>query len=162
MVPLAAPPVAELPGVVGERVDDPRVGEERERPVHGREPEAFAAGAQPGVELLRGHVVAFANELRGHGEPPRRGPQAVPAKRFLDVVDRDGHRRGSVVTLMRTILMTTLSTDWVDYAVHFGVDVCGSLGTLYAQRFCRHLWHQFLIWLGLAVLVTVTTVNLVG
>ena len=55
-----------------------------------------------------------------------------------------------------------LSSDWVDYAVHFAVDVCGTLVTLYAQRYCHHLWHQFLIWLGLSVLVTVTTVNLVG
>ena len=55
-----------------------------------------------------------------------------------------------------------LSTDWTDYGVHFCVDVLGSLGTLYAQRFCRHRWHQFLIWLALAVLVTATTVNVVG
>lgn len=59
-------------------------------------------------------------------------------------------------------LALALSTDWLDYGVHFLVDVLGSLGTLYAQRFCRHRWHQFLVWLGLAILVTVTTVNLVG
>lgn len=55
-----------------------------------------------------------------------------------------------------------LSSDWIDYSVHFGVDVAGSLAVLYAQRFCHHLRHQLLIWLGLSVLVTVTTVNLVG
>lgn len=58
--------------------------------------------------------------------------------------------------------MLALSTNAVDYAVHFGVDVMGTLATLYAQRFCRHRWHQFLIWFGLSVLVTVSTVNLVG
>ena len=58
--------------------------------------------------------------------------------------------------------MLTLSRDWVDYAVHFGVDVCGTLATLYALRYCHHVWHQFLIWFGLSVLVTVVTVNLVG
>ena len=55
-----------------------------------------------------------------------------------------------------------LSTDWYDYLVHFGVDVAGTLATLYAQRFCRHRHHQFLLWFALSVLVTVTTVNLVG
>ena len=38
----------------------------------------------------------------------------------------------------------------------------GTLTTLYAQRFCKHRIHQFLVWLGLSVLVTVSTVNLVG
>jgi hypothetical protein len=42
------------------------------------------------------------------------------------------------------------------------VDVAGAVGTLYAQRFCSHRWHQFLVWLALAAFVTVTTVNLVG
>jgi hypothetical protein len=55
-----------------------------------------------------------------------------------------------------------LSSDWVDYAVHFGVDVAGTLATLYAQRFCHHRHHQVLLWFALSVLVTVTTVNLVG
>jgi hypothetical protein len=58
--------------------------------------------------------------------------------------------------------MLTVSTDWVDYAAHFTVDVLGTLATLYAQRFCKHLTHQVLLWFGLSVLVTVTTVNLVG
>ena len=61
-----------------------------------------------------------------------------------------------------TPVALALSSDWVDYLVHFGVDVAGALGTLYAQRFCSHRWHQFLVWLALALLVTVTTVNLVG
>lgn len=60
------------------------------------------------------------------------------------------------------VLAWELSRDWVDYAVHFGVDVAGTLATLYAQRFCHHLWHQVLIWAGLSIVVTVTTVNLVG
>jgi hypothetical protein len=54
------------------------------------------------------------------------------------------------------------STDWVDYSVHFGIDVLATLATLYAQRFCRHPRHQFLVWLALSVVVTFSTVNLVG
>ncbi len=55
-----------------------------------------------------------------------------------------------------------VSGEWVDYAVHFGVDVLGTLATLYAQRFCHHRWHQFLVWFALSALVTFSTVNLVG
>ncbi|MBA3301404.1 MAG: hypothetical protein H0T15_05995 [Thermoleophilaceae bacterium] len=54
------------------------------------------------------------------------------------------------------------STDWLDYVVHFGLDVAGTLATLYAQNFCKHRWHQVTIWLALSLLITVTTVNLVG
>jgi hypothetical protein len=60
------------------------------------------------------------------------------------------------------LLALQLHAGWVDYVLHFGLDVCGTLATLYAQRFCQHRWHQFLVWFGLSVLVTVTTVNLVG
>jgi hypothetical protein len=66
---------------------------------------------------------------------------------------------------MRIILALNahdFSSDWVDYLVHFQIDVLGTLATLYAQRFCKHRIHQVLIWFGLSVLVTVTTVNLVG
>ena len=66
---------------------------------------------------------------------------------------------------MRIVLMLdvhNLSSDWVDYVVHFGIDVLGTLATLYAQRFCHHLHHQILLWFALSVLVTVTTVNVVG
>ena len=61
-----------------------------------------------------------------------------------------------------TALVAQLSTDWPDYAAHFTVDVLGSIATLYAQRYCRHRHHQVLVWLALSILVTVTTVNLVG
>ncbi len=60
------------------------------------------------------------------------------------------------------VLAVELSRDWADYALHFLIDVLGTIATLYAQRFCTHRWHQFLVWLALAVLITVTTVNLVG
>ena len=64
--------------------------------------------------------------------------------------------------VLNMLFALELSTDWVDYAVHFGVDVAGTLATLWAQRFCKHRHHQILLWFALSVLVTVTTVNLVG
>jgi hypothetical protein len=66
---------------------------------------------------------------------------------------------------MRIILALQIhdfSKDWVDYVAHFAIDVLGTLATLYAQRFCHHRVHQFLVWFGLSILVTVSTVNLVG
>ena len=44
VVLVAAEPVAELPGMVGERVDHALFGEDRERPVHGREGDVMAPG----------------------------------------------------------------------------------------------------------------------
>ena len=64
--------------------------------------------------------------------------------------------------MLLVLSKNSFSSDWVDYVVHFGIDVLGTLATLYAQRYCKHRIHQFLIWFGLSVLVTVATVNLVG
>jgi RsiW-degrading membrane proteinase PrsW (M82 family) len=58
--------------------------------------------------------------------------------------------------------MATISTDWFGYASHFLIDVMATAATLYAQRFCQHRWHQVLVWLGLSLVVTFTTVNLIG
>lgn len=64
--------------------------------------------------------------------------------------------------MMTPPLAEFLSTDWVDYGLHFAIDVLASLATLYAQRFCNHRWHQISIWLALSLVVTFSTVNLVG
>ncbi len=55
-----------------------------------------------------------------------------------------------------------LSADWFAYGAHFGIDVLATIATLYAQRFCQHRLHQFLVWFALSLVVTVSTVNLVG
>lgn len=59
-------------------------------------------------------------------------------------------------------LLATISGDWFAYVSHFLIDVMATLATLYAQRFCQHRWHQVLVWLGLSLVVTFTTVNLIG
>ena len=172
-MPRLAPAIAELARLVRERVDRAGVGEERERPVDGREAEALAPAAEPGVELLGGHVVALAHQLRGDDQPLTRGADAelgeLLACSTLRFTLRCAHPAASVPPARsnenRSQIMPLgleISTDWVDYGVHFFVDVCGALATLYAQRFCRHLWHQLAIWFTLAVFVTFTTVNLVG
>lgn len=68
MVPLAAPAVAELSRVMGEGVDHSLLGEEPERPVDGRKPEALAPRPQAHVQLLRGDVVPLAHQLPQHGD----------------------------------------------------------------------------------------------
>ena len=64
--------------------------------------------------------------------------------------------------MMTTPLAEIFSTDLFDYGVHFAVDVLASIATLYAQRFCNHRWHQLAVWLSLSLVVTFTTINLVG
>jgi hypothetical protein len=59
-------------------------------------------------------------------------------------------------------MLLAFSTDWAKYGAHFGIDILASLATLYARSFCMHRWHRVLVWLALSLVVTVTTVNLVG
>lgn len=56
----------------------------------------------------------------------------------------------------------SFSASWLDYVVHFGIDVLGTLATLWAQRFVKKTWAQFATWLVLSLIVTFSTVNLVG
>jgi hypothetical protein len=59
-------------------------------------------------------------------------------------------------------VLAALSTDFDKYVGHFIIDVLATLATLYAQRFFTRPSHRFLIWLLLSIVVTVSTVNLVG
>ena len=76
---LAAPPVAELAGVVGERVDGTFARQDRQRSVHGGETRSLASVAEARVEGLRGEIVLLAHQL-GEDERPRPGrphPEAL-------------------------------------------------------------------------------------
>ena len=88
----AAEAVAGLARAVGEDVDDTLVGQDGERPVHGREADPLAAGTEALVELLRGRIVRLADELgeharalRGRADAPlaeqrRRLPLRLPSR----------------------------------------------------------------------------------
>jgi hypothetical protein len=77
VVDVAAQPVAELAGVVRQRVHGAVLMEERQRPVHGGQPDAGALPAQPVVELTSGDVVALARQLLDDLEPLGRLPDPV-------------------------------------------------------------------------------------
>src|SRR5215204_2347951 len=60
---LAAPPIAELAGVVGERVHGAFARQDRQRSVHGGETRSLASVAETRVEGLRGQIVLLAHQL---------------------------------------------------------------------------------------------------
>jgi zinc/manganese transport system ATP-binding protein len=89
VVRIAAEPVAALALVVGERVDDPVLVEEGERPVHGREPDRLVAAlAHPLPQRLGGRVVALVRELGEDGRPLRRRADALAQEERLEVCSR--------------------------------------------------------------------------
>ena len=83
VVILAAHPVAELAGVVGDRVDDSPLVEQSERPVDGGEPDAAAFSAHAGVQALGRDVVALSGELGDDRDALGGGAQAVTLQQPL-------------------------------------------------------------------------------
>jgi hypothetical protein len=81
---LAAEPVAGLARVMAERIDGAAFAESRERPVHGREPDAFAAAGEDGVDLLRGRVVSLGSEDPEDGDALARRAEAVALEKLGD------------------------------------------------------------------------------
>lgn len=73
-------PVAELAGVVRERVDRAPLLEQAERPVDRGQPDVGALTAQAVVEACRGDVVVLAGELLDDEDALRRLPDAVPGE----------------------------------------------------------------------------------
>jgi zinc transport system substrate-binding protein len=104
----AAVAVAELPRAVRERVHRPGLGEERERPVDGREAEPLAARPQPLVQLLGGDVVALAHQLREHGHALAGGPQpALPQEPLGGIGLRDRRHGATVASVITRIVLIT-------------------------------------------------------
>ena len=102
MVSLAAEAVADLAGMVHQRVHYAVLTEERKGAVHGRESHCFAAGDEPPVDLLRGRVVRLRGQSVEHRYPLPRGTDAVSSEERLR-----GRRHGRRVQEMRmkTILV---------------------------------------------------------
>ena len=69
MMSLAAEAVADLAGMVHQRVHDFVLAEEGERAVDGRESDGIAARREPPVDLLRGRVVGLRGQGVEHREP---------------------------------------------------------------------------------------------
>jgi zinc transport system substrate-binding protein len=108
MVAEAAEPVAELTLPVREGVDHALLGEEPERAVDGREPQALAALPQPLVELLGGDVVVLVHQLREHSHALAGRPDA-DALEELDGARLPIARHGGMLALyMKTRIVLTL------------------------------------------------------
>ena len=105
VVALGAAPVAELTGAVGEDVEDALVGEEAERPVDGREPQALAARAQPLVELLGRHVVGLPEELGEDSRALPSGPEARLRQQILRPSELLGAGHGAMLAVLKTIIV---------------------------------------------------------
>jgi hypothetical protein len=74
VMPFAAKAVADLVGMMLQRIDDAVLAEEGERPVDGRQTDRLSAAAQPCVDLLRGRVVGLRSERPEHCKALTRRP----------------------------------------------------------------------------------------
>lgn len=83
VVALAAEPVADLAGMVHQRVHDSVLAEQRERAVDGRESDCIAARDEPPMDLLRRRVVRLSGQGVQHREPLPRGTDAVSVEERL-------------------------------------------------------------------------------
>jgi zinc transport system substrate-binding protein len=106
---LAAPAVAELSGVVRERVDDALLGQEPQRAVDGREAEPLPATAQAFVQLLRGDVVAFTHQLGEHDHPLARSPHSDTLQEADDLRLLAARHGAMLAPLITRIVLTTLA-----------------------------------------------------
>lgn len=85
---VAAQPVAELARVMGERVHGAVLLEERQRPVHGGEPDAGASSSEPVVELAGGDVVVLARQLLDDQKPLGCLPDPVARQECASLIRR--------------------------------------------------------------------------
>jgi zinc transport system substrate-binding protein len=115
MMALAAKAVADLAGMVHQRVHDPGLAEQRERPVDGGQPDCIATRDEPPVDLLRGRVVRLRGQGIEHRKPLARGTDAVPGEEFLR---RRGHTRRVQQMRMKTIIVLL--------ALLLGATACGT------------------------------------
>jgi len=81
VVNVSAEPVAELAGVVGERVHRAVLLEEGQRAVDGGEPDVGASSTQPVVQLAGGDVVVLARQLLDDPDSLGRLPDPAPGEK---------------------------------------------------------------------------------
>ena len=81
MMSIAAEAVTDLPGTMGERVDDALLTQQRERAVDGRQPDR---APQPRVDLLGSRIVGLCGERAQDGNTLLRRTQSVTREQTLD------------------------------------------------------------------------------
>jgi zinc transport system substrate-binding protein len=126
VVILAAHPVAELAGVVGNRVDDSPLVEQSERPVDGGEPDAAAFRAHAGVQALGRDVVALSGELGDDRDALGGRAEAVPLEQPLGRLSWARlHRSLLEAILLEAIMRTVLILTAAGAALAVAVVGCG-------------------------------------
>lgn len=58
--------------------------------------------------------------------------------------------------------MTWLVGHWVDVLLHLGLDLTGGLTLRCMVGMCKHKRHQLAAWVALSMIVSVSTVALIG
>jgi hypothetical protein len=59
-------------------------------------------------------------------------------------------------------MLAFVVTHWLDILIHLGLDVSGGLSLKCAMGMCEHKRHQNLVWLLGCVLISISTVAMVG
>lgn len=59
-------------------------------------------------------------------------------------------------------MMAWLAVHWVDVLLHLALDLSGGLTLKCAMGMCEHPRHQMAVWMLGAILISVSTVALVG
>ena len=110
---LAAKPVAELTTVVGERVHDTFLAQQRERPVDRRKPDRrFVPRTEALPQRLRGRVVGLDCQLEKHLDSPPRGLYAMPCKQIREALRRRlrrFHDERTIADVITRIILTRVS-----------------------------------------------------
>lgn len=58
--------------------------------------------------------------------------------------------------------MTWLALHWADVAAHLGLDLSGGLSLKCAVGMCDHKRHQYALWLLGSILISISTVAVIG
>lgn len=58
--------------------------------------------------------------------------------------------------------MTWIAAHWIDVLLHLGLDLSGGVTLKCAMGMCKHPHHQLAVWIAGAMLVSISTVALIG
>lgn len=59
-------------------------------------------------------------------------------------------------------MISWIAIHWMDILLHLGLDLSGGLTLRCAIGMCAHKRHQYLVWMMGAILVSISTVALIG
>jgi hypothetical protein len=63
---------------------------------------------------------------------------------------------------LRQMRKGALVMEWADVFLHMVLEALGGIAVLVARRWCRHLWHQAVVYILALFVFSLATVNLIG